>query len=210
MANVTQAASTLLAHQLLTNDATAAGLSVVGSEVDVKTFISATVQVYHAVIEAAANDPGVDYVLQGRWEPTASKNEDWVDLWTFTSGTTAAVASEISGTEAAGETTLAVDADPTATFTPGILCYIEDTGVVADGEWARVAISATGPDIVTIVDGLTNGKDSADTIWSQAETFAGSVDLSGLSYVRMIVVGKDTAGADIHFKAEMIAFTDFV
>ena len=58
MADITQAASTLLAHQLLTNAASAAGLSFVGAEVDVRSNLSATVQVYHAVIEAlSVNEP---------------------------------------------------------------------------------------------------------------------------------------------------------
>lgn len=208
MADVTQAASTLLSHQLLTNAATAAGLSVVGSEVDVRTFLSATVYVYHAYIEAAANDPGIEYHLQGRWSTGTTVDEDWITLWTFQAGIAAAVAAEISGTEAAGETTIAVDADPTAAFTPGIEVYIEDTGTVANGEWSRVVLSTTAADIVNIVDGLTNAKDSADTIWTQASTFSGSVDLSGISYVRMIVVNRDGSGADVHFKAEMISFTD--
>ena len=208
MADVTQAPITLLSHQALTNAATAAGLSVVGTEADIRSFFSGTVLIYHALVEALANDPGVDYVLQGRWSTGVAVDEDWVDLWTWSTGTTAAVAAEISGTEAVGETTLAVDADPTAAFAPGTKVYIQDTGTLANSEWGCVAISAAIPDIVTVVDGLTNAKDSADTIWSQAETFPGDVDLTGLSYVRMVVRGRDTAGANIHFKAEMIVFTD--
>lgn len=209
MADVTQSPATLLSHQLLTNAATAAGLSVVGTEVDVRTWIAARAYLYHALIEAATNSPGVEYKLQGRWSTGASVDEDWVDLLVFTSNTNAGVASEISGSEAAGQTTIAVDADPTATFTPGIEIYIEDTGTLANSEWGRVAISATAADIITLVDGLTNAKDAADTIWSGAQTFQGVVDLSGISWVRMIVQGFDTTGADIHFKAEMVAFTDF-
>lgn len=210
MADVTQQDDTLLVHQLLTNAATAAGLSVVGSEVAVSSFVKSSVTVHHAVIEAAANDPGVDYVFQGRKSTSADLDEDWSDLWTFSSGTIASVAAEISGAEAADETTIAVDADPTGPFTLGRIIYIEDTVTVIDGEWARVAISAAGPDIVTIVDGLTNAKDAADTMWSQAEVFNGSFDVTGYHFVRMIVVGRDATGADIHFKAEMTSFTDFV
>lgn len=67
MADVTQAASTLLAHVAITNADTAAGFSVVGTEVDVRTFLSATVMVYHAIVEATeSNDPGLQYILQGQ------------------------------------------------------------------------------------------------------------------------------------------------
>lgn len=210
MADVTQEATILLAHALLTNADSRAGLNFVGTEKDVRTFLSAQIYVYHAPIETAVNDPGIDYILQGRWSTGVNVNEDWIDLWKWTTGTVAAVAAEIAGAEAAGQTTIDVDADPTANFTPGSKIYIEDKGTVADGEWNAVAHSeAAGPDSVTILDGLTNAKDNVDTMWTQAESFSGSVDLSGISYVRMIVQGSDTTGVNFHYKAHMIAFTDF-
>jgi len=211
MADVTQQATTLLAHAAITNADTRAGLNFVGTEKDVQSFYEAMIFVYHAPVEPAASDPGIEYILQGRWSTDTNVNEDWVDLWKWTSGTTAAVVAEISGNEAAGQTTIDVDADPTATFTPGTKIYIQDRGTVADGEWNAVAHSeATSPDSITILDGLTNAKDSLDAINSQAETFAGSVSLTGIAYVRMIVQGSDTTGVNIHYKAEMIAFTDNV
>ena len=211
MADVTQAAITLIAHTSMTNAATRAGLNAVGADQDIRTYISGMVYVYHAIVEAAANDPGIDYILQGRWSTGATSDEDWIDLWTFTTGTTAAVAAVIQTTEAAAETTIGVESDPTAAFTPGTLVYIDDATATADGEWNRVAISEAGsPPVVTIVDGLTNAKAASDNIWTQAELFVGSVDLSGMSYVRMVVQGSDTTGANTHFKAHMVAFTDFV
>lgn len=211
MAAPVQGITTLLAHQLLTNDPTsAAAMSIVGTEVDVRTWLSAKVYVYHAVIEAAANDPGISYILQSRWSTASGLNEDWIPVWTFTSGSASGVASEITGTEAIGEQSIAVDADPTASFTPGTECYVEDTGVVADGEWGRVALSETSADIVNLVDGLTTAKDSADTIWTQAGTFQGTVSLAEVSWLRMIVQTTSTsAGADIHFKANMVQFQSF-
>lgn len=208
MADVTQAASTLLAHALITNEDTAAGLSVVGTEVDVRTFISATVIVYHAPIQITeSNSPGLQYILQGRWSTGANVNEDWADLWTFTTRTTAAQIANVGGTEAAGQTTIAVDDDKTATYSEGDIIYCVDNSTLADSEWCRIAhISTT---IITLVDGLTTGKDSADFFFNEAEIFTGDVDLTGLSYVRMIVQGSDPAGVDTHHKAEMIAFTDF-
>lgn len=210
MADATQVPNTLLSHALLTNAATAAGLSVVGTEVSVAGYLSAQINVFYAAIEAIANDPGVDFILQGRQDTGATINENWVDLWTITAPTAAAVASEISGVEAIGETTIAVDADPTSAFLPGTDVYIEDTGTVTDGEWAKVAISATGANIVTLVDGLTRAKDAADTIWTQAMKASGQVSLDGISYVRMIIQNTDTSGVNIHYKATMISMSEIV
>jgi len=207
MADVTQAASTLLAHVAITNADTAAGFSVVGTEVDVRTFLSATVMVYHAIVEATeSNDPGLQYILQGRWETGATVDESWADLWIFTSGSTVAVIANVTGDEAADEVTIAVDDDVTASYSEGDIIYCIDNSVVNAGEWCRVAHISTS--IITIVDGLTNAKDASDFFFNQAEIFTGSVDLSGISYVRMIVQGSDPAGVNTHHKAEMIAFTD--
>ncbi len=206
MADVTQETTVLLAHQLLTNADTAAGKTVKGTEKLVSSYLEATIRVYHALIEAAANDPGVQYIFQGR-SGGASENEDWVDIWRHVSATAAGVKADITGAEAAGETTLAVDADPTSAFSTGDIVYIKDV-TLSEGEWARVAHSETAANIVTILDGLTNAKGSSGEIWSGAEAVAMKVDLSGFNYVRMIVIGTDTTGANIHFKAEMIAFTD--
>ena len=111
MADYTQAAATLLAHQAHTHAVT--DVSQVGTEVDVRTFLSGQVFVYHANIETTANATGVQYKIQGRWSTGANVNEDWIDLMTFQTGEVSAVAAEIAGSEAAGQTSITVDADPT-------------------------------------------------------------------------------------------------
>jgi len=207
MADVTQAASTLAAHQAHTHSVT--GVHVAGAEVDVRTMIAAMIYVYHANIETTANATGVQYILQGRWSTGGTVNEDWVDLVTFHTGVTAAVATEIAGNEAAGQTSIDVDADPTAAFLRGVDVYVEDKGTLADGEWGKCSHSVTGtPHTVNLVDGLTNAKDASDTIWTQAETFSALVDLSGLSYVRLLMLHTAATGSNIHFKAQMVAYTD--
>lgn len=208
MADFTQSVDTLAAHQAHTHATT--DVSQTNAEVDVRTRLSAQVYVYHANIETTANATGVQYKVQGRWSTAADLDEDWVDLITFHTGITAAVAAEISGAEAAAETTIAVDADPTAAFTRGIEIYLEDKSVVGDGEWGRCSSSATAADIVTIVDGLTNAKDAADTIWTQAETFTGFLRLDGLSWVRLLMLHTAATGSNIHFKAEMVSVTALV
>lgn len=206
MADNTQAAVTLLSHQAHTHSIT--DVTAVGTEADVRTFLSAGIFVYHANIETTANATGVKYILQGRWPTASGVDEDWIDIVTFQTGTTAAVATEIAGTEAAGQTQITVDADPTAAFTRGIECYVEDKSVVADGEWARVDHSVAATDVF-LVDGITNAKDSADTIWTQAETYYTTIGLGNFSWVRMIMQHTAVTGSNIHFKAEMVEVTDF-
>lgn len=207
MSDVTQAASTLAAHQAHTHSTT--DVSQVNTEVDVRTFISGQVYVYHANIETTANATGVEYLIQGRWTTGATVNEDWITLINFQTGVTAAVATEVAGAEAAGQTSIDVDADPTAAFLRGVAVYVEDKGTVGDGEWGICSHSVTGtPHTVNLVDGLTNAKDAADTIWTQAETFSGVLDFSGLSYIRLLMLHTAATGSNIHFKVELVAFTD--
>jgi hypothetical protein len=206
MVVATQELTELLGHQALVNDATAAGLSLVGAEKDVRTNFSCTVHVYHALVEALANDPALEYHFQVRYSTGTGVDEDWITAWRFVTKTDAAILRDLTATEPADETVIAVSSDPTAIFLPGDYIYIEDTTTLLDSEWARVAIASAAPD-VTLVDGLAVEKDSADDMWTGAEHFIGEFDLTGVSWVRMIVVGKDTGGADIHLKSEMIALT---
>jgi hypothetical protein len=206
MADFTETQQTLLTHQEHTHSVT--DVAQVGTEVDVQSHLSATVFVRHANIEVTANASGVRYIVQGRPTTGASVNEKWVDLIEFRTGTTAAVKADITGAEAGGETTLAVDADPTAAFTRGIDVYIHDSGAVADGEWNKCDHSTTGPDIVIIMDGLTNAKDGADEIWTQAELFAAQLQLDGIAYVRGVMIHEAATGSDIVFEMTMGVVTD--
>lgn len=206
MANNTQTAVTLFSPQNHTHSLT--DVSEVGTEQDVRSWFSGTIYVYHANIETTANATGVQYILQARWPTGAGVDEDWVDLIVFQTSTSAAASVSISGAESANATTIEVDADPTGAFTAGTPVHIEDGSVVADSEWGRVSHSTTGPDVVELVDGLTNAKDGADVILTGAETFVADVNLGGVSYVRLIMLHVAATGSDISFKAQMVAVTD--
>ena len=206
MVDATQSLSTLLAHQAVTNADTAAGLSVVGTEVDVRSALSASVFVYHALIEAAANDPGAEYHLQVRGSVTAADDDDWVTAWVFKTRVDSALSTAINATEPIGETAIAVATDRSATagFQEGQEIYLQDA-TLADSEWARVRhISAT---VITISGPLVNEKTSSGFVWSYAETFVGSVDLTGVSYMRMLFQNTDITGADVHIKADALILT---
>jgi len=206
MADITQAAVELLAHQLHTHATT--DTAVIGAEQDVRSWLSGTVYVYHSAIETTPIiTPGVRYILQARYDTGGTVNENWIDMITFQTAFSTAAVSEIDGDEAIGQTIITVAADPTAGFSSGDLIYIRDINTLADSEWNRVDYTAAAPTFV-IVDGLTVAKDTYDDIWSKAETFSGFLDLSGVSYIRMLVLHSGATGPDIHFKAEMVAATD--
>ena len=110
------------------------------------------------------------------------------------------------GGEAIGQTTIAVAETPVTNFDFGSTSYIEDSSVVADGEWSKVAHRSST--VVTITDGLLTAKDDSDLIWNQAAVFSGTLALTGVSWLRMRAQGADTTGADVHYKAHMVELTD--
>ena len=208
MADNTQAIVELIAPTAFTHTAaTLSGLTI-GADFDIRTFLSAGIYIYHANVETTANATGVQYKIQLRYSAAATSDEDWVTVYTFQTGVTAAVAAEVAGVEAAGQTSIDVDADPTTAFTRGVKCYIQDTTTVADSEWAEVDFSVAVT-TVNLVDGLTNAKDAADTIWTQAETNYTELSLGHASYIRCIVQHTAATGANIEFKVEMVELTDF-
>ena len=207
MADNTQAIVELIPPTAFTHTAvTASGLTI-GADTDIRTFLSAGIYIYHAAVETVT-PLGVDYKIQLRYSAAATSDEDWVPVYTFTTGLTAAVAAEVAGSEAAGQRSIDVDADPTTAFTRGIKCYIQDTTTVADSEWGEVDFSAAVT-TVNLVDGLTNAKDAADTIWTQAETSYIELSLGHASYIRCIVQHAGATGPNIEFKVEMVELTDF-
>jgi hypothetical protein len=209
MADYTEAETTLLAHQEHTHAIT--DVFAKGAEYDVRSYLSATLYVCHANIEVTANATGVKYILQGRPLGSGAGDNDigWADLVTFQTGETAAAKADITGAEAAAQTEIEVDADPTAAFLNGIDIYIHDAGAVADGEWAKCDHSVTGANhYVYLLDGLTNAKDASDEIWTQAELFSALVDLDGIAYVRLIMAHTAATGSDIVFKGTLRVATD--
>jgi len=209
MADYTEAEQTLLTQQQHTHSVT--DVAVVGTEYDVKTFLAATIWAFHGNIETTANATGVRYILQGRPEiGGATDNDSWVDLVTFQTGTVASVtAAIVAAGEAAGQTELSVKADPTASFVPGILIYVHDVSDPTTGGWYKVDFSATGgTHEVTVIDGLEEALIEDDLLVTEAEVFSGFVDLTGIAYVRGLVLHTAATGSDIEFKMLIRSATD--
>ena len=183
----------VLSHQALTHPG-----SFVGSSIAVGDDLACTIHLYHANIEATANATGVSYALQTT--PEASGNESWSTIVPFVTTTTAAVSEPPSGSEAASQTDIAVAS--TTGFSVGNIIYFQDAGTLADSEWGEVenVVSNTSIDLV---DGITNAKDTADFIWTEAELYVIQLDLTAVSRLRIRVVHRAATGSNIHFKAIM-------
>lgn len=194
MATVTKTQGTaVLAHQAVTHPDT-----VKGSAQDVSTAFSATIVMYHALVEAAANTNAGSFHVQV--SPSSSGNEDWATIAQFTANTVTPDTEAITATEPIGETELAVAS--TTGFVAGDLLYIQDAGTLADSEWARCQEISTDSSI-TLVDGLTSAKDSSDVIWNDANVFTAQLDLVAVGRLRVIFQHEGSTGANVHVKALM-------
>lgn len=194
MADPTKTANrTLISHQAISLDNV-----VVGSELDVSTFFSADVVIYHANIGITANASGTKYLIQA--SVVASGNEDWVTIASHTTDTNAANKANIAGNESIGDKVIGVGTGEQSGFATGDLIYIQDTGALANSEWNAVDDNSTA-DQIDILDGLTVAKDSADDIFDEAEVVAIHLDLDGIQRIRCVVNHRISAtGSTIHTK----------
>lgn len=195
MATISKTQGTsVLSHQAITHPDT-----VAGSAQDVSTDLAATIVMFHASVEATANtNPGSFYV---QVSASSSGNEDWVTVAKYTARATTADTEDMTATEPAGETTLAV-ADTTG-FAAADNLYIQDAGTVADSEWGLCQEIVTNTSII-LVDGLTNGKDSSDVIWNDADIFVSQLDLTAVGRLRVVFQHEGATGANVHVKALMV------
>ena len=194
MANITKSYAVALAHQAVTHPNT-----VVGSALDVSTKLAATLLLFHASVEAAANTNPGKFLVQV--SGASSGNEDWVTVYEFNATVSTADTEAMTDTEPVGETALAVAS--TAGFVANDLLYIQDTGTVADGEWARCREIVTDTSI-NIVDGLTNAKDSSDVIWNDADMFTCQLDLTSITRIRVIFQSEGATSVNCHIKAQAV------
>lgn len=195
MANITKTADIeVLAHQAVAHPNT-----VVGSALDVSTHLAATIVLLHASVEAAANTNPGRFIIQV--SGSASGNDDWADYATFDATVSTADTEAMTATEPVGETALAVAA--TAGFVAKDKLYIQDAGVVANGEW-RICREIVTDTTINLVDGLTAEKDSSDIIWNDADIFTCPMDLTAISRVRVLFIHEGAAGANSHIKGLMV------
>jgi len=196
MATISKTADiAILAHQAVTHPAT-----VVGSAQDVSTKLAATILLYHASVEAAANTNPGKFLVQV--SGSASGNEDWVTIYQYDATISTADTEAMTATEPVAETVLVVAA--TAGFIANDILYIQDTTTAADSEWGRCQEIVTDTSI-NLVDGLTTEKDSSDVIWNDADLFTCQIDLTAITRVRVVFQHEGAAGANCHIKGLMIS-----
>lgn len=199
MANISKSYAVALAHQAVTHPAT-----VVGSALDVSTKLGMTIDLSHASVEAVANTNPGKFLVQK--SAAASGNEDWQTIMEFDATVSTADTEAMTATEPVGETALAVAA--TAGFVAMDKLYIQDAGVVGDGEWGlcREVVTDT---TIDLVDGLTNAKDASDVIWNDADTWTFYLELTGVGRVRVLFMHEGAAGANCHIKA-LVTYGDSI
>lgn len=180
-----------LTHQAITHPDT-----VKGSAQDASGKLAVTILMFHASVEATANtNPGSFYVQASG---SAAGDEDWATIAQFTAQVSTADTEAMTATEPAGETVLAVAS--TTGFVATDNLYIQDTGTLADSEWAKCQEIVANVSI-DLIDGLTNQKDSADVIWNDAEIFPCQLDLTSISRWRVVFQHEGAVGANVHVKA---------
>jgi hypothetical protein len=186
----------VLAHQSVVHPTT-----VVGSAIDCRTKRAAVLFLYHGYVEATADTNPGRFMVQVRPDDGAGAvNEHWVTVVELFARGTTPDTEAMTATEPVGETVLAVAS--TTGFTvasPDSQLYIQDTGTLADSEWAELRTLVTNTSI-TLIDGLTVQKDSADVIWNDASRWVVPLDLNGIESFRVVWVHEGAVGANGHVK----------
>lgn len=184
----------VLSHQAATHPTT-----IVGSAIDCRSKRAAVVYLYHGYVEAAADTNPGSFKVQVRPDAgDGTATEHWVTVAQLTVRGGTPDTEAMTATEPIGETTLAVAS--TTGFAVDDLLYIQDTGTLADSEWAECKTFVANTNI-QLIDGLTTAKDSADVIWNDASRFVVALDLNGIESFRVVWSHEGTTGANGHVKA---------
>lgn len=183
----------VLAHQAATHPVT-----IVGSAIDARTIDSVVLTLFHGYVEATADTNPGKFKVQVR--PDAGDGtvlEHWVTVCELVARGTTPDTEAMTATEPAAEVVMAVAA--TAGFVAEDLLYIQDTGTLADSEWAECQEIVTDTSI-NLLDGLTTQKDNADVIWNDASKFVITLDLRAVESYRVVWSHEGATGANGHVK----------
>ena len=190
-----------MAHVETSNAATVVGSAITPTA----GALWAVIHMHHGFVEAGANTNPQSFFVQTNLGATGS-DESWSTVAQFTVTDATVVTENMTATEPAGETVLAV-AD-VAGFAAGDYIYIEDNTTAADSEWQQVqeVVGSTSIDIMS--PGLETGKDSADRIWSDAGTFTMTLDLSGVARWRVLYMNEGGTALNTAIWVRYIEVTD--
>lgn len=178
--------------------------TIVGSAIDCRTKRSALVFLYHAYVEATADTNPGRFLVQVRPDDGAgSVNANWVTVFVGRAKGTTPDSEAMTATEPIGETVLACAS--TTGFAVEDELYIQDTGTLADSEWATCKTFVSNTNI-QLIDGLTVQKDNADVIWNDASKWVVPLDLSDCEAFRVVWQHEGTTGANGHVKAIAVTY----
>jgi len=184
-----------LTHQAATHPTT-----IVASAQDCRTKRGAILYLYHGYVEATADTNPGKFLVQVRPDAgDGAVTEHWITVLELVARGTTPDTEAMTATEPIGETTLAVAS--TTGFAIDDLLYIQDTGTLADSEWARLKTLVSNTNI-QLIDGLTNQKDSSDVIWNDASLWVVPLDLNGIESFRVVWTHEGATGANGHVKGE--------
>lgn len=189
----------VLAHQAVTHPVT-----VVGSAIDCRTKRAATIFLFHGYVEATADTNPGSFLVQVRPDTgEGSATEHWITVAQITALGTTPDTEAMTATEPVGETTLACAS--TTGFAVGDILYIQDTGTLADSEWAYCKTFTANTNI-QLIDGLTTQKDNADVIWNDSTVRVVTIDLNSCESFRVVWTHQGATGANGHIKALAITY----
>ena len=158
-----------------------------GAVVDVSTYLQIDVRIRMGRATSSAFTVGPKIRLEGTYDSSSPTADQWVVLAEFQAALGTTLGSQaVSGTEAAGQTTVTLAAG--TNFAAGDYVFFHNT-TIANSEWARVE-SVSGADLV-ISEGLANAQTGA-TCRDQAEQYRAVIDVAALQGVRLVV---DNAGS---------------
>jgi hypothetical protein len=168
----------------LPTQAVAASTIVKSTTVDLTGVKQATFYIDHGRASTANfGTNGTVYELQVSQKNTG--NDTWRSIATFTCASTACLAIAASADAAAAATSI-VFTSGTSAPTANDLVFWANTTAATASEWMRVK-SVSGTASFAIIDGLTNAQDSDTNIYTQAEHFIVTVDVSSITRARVLV-----------------------
>lgn len=187
-----------LAHAAATHPTT-----IVGSAINCATKRAAVIFLRHAYVEAAADTNPGKFLVQVRPDDgVGSVTENWTTVLELIARGTTPDTEAMTATEPVAETVMAVASTTGFTLADGDSdLYIQDTTTLADSEWAKMRTFAANTSI-TLIDGLTTQKDSADVIWNDASSWVVTLDLNGIESFRVVWTHEGATGANGHVRAD--------
>ena len=202
MAGFTQAAvADALAHNQQNHPFTDVGSAITPTA----GALWANITMHHAFVEAGDNvNPGSFFVQIN----LGATDESWTSVAQFAVVDEASIVTEqLTATEPAGETVLAVSS--TTGFAAEDYIYVQDASVEVNSEWQQIQQIVTNTSIDILTPGLETQKDTLDFIWSDAETFTMRLELSGIARWRVVYMNEGVTAMNTAWWVRYIEVTGF-